>query len=194
MKTRNASFAHYGIPSMRWGVRRFRNYDGTLTEEGKKRYSDSDRDEPKEKPIEPYYSEDALAAMKSRQLGVNALSNDELNRLITREQLEMRYSELQRQKLAQAQAAKGKSFVEKSIDALSTAAKVASAAGTIAESAGKVKKFFDDSNGSSKDSGSSVSEDKKKADSMKTKADLEKSKTEIMRQKAEQKKIKRGGS
>ena len=31
--------AHHGIKGMRWGVRRFRNDDGTLTEAGKKRYS-----------------------------------------------------------------------------------------------------------------------------------------------------------
>lgn len=31
---------HWGIKGMKWGVRRFRNEDGTLTEAGKKRYSD----------------------------------------------------------------------------------------------------------------------------------------------------------
>lgn len=30
--------AHYGIPHMHWGERRYQNYDGTYTEEGKKRY------------------------------------------------------------------------------------------------------------------------------------------------------------
>jgi len=30
--------AHYGIPKMRWGIRRFQNEDGSLTEEGKIRY------------------------------------------------------------------------------------------------------------------------------------------------------------
>lgn len=30
--------AHHGIKGQKWGVRRFRNYDGTLTEEGKERY------------------------------------------------------------------------------------------------------------------------------------------------------------
>lgn len=34
--------AHHGIKGMKWGVRRFRNEDGTLTEAGKKRYLNSD--------------------------------------------------------------------------------------------------------------------------------------------------------
>lgn len=33
---------HYGIPGMKWGVRRYQNDDGTLTPKGKKRYNDDD--------------------------------------------------------------------------------------------------------------------------------------------------------
>lgn len=33
---------HHGIKGMKWGVRRFRNEDGTLTDAGKNRYYDSD--------------------------------------------------------------------------------------------------------------------------------------------------------
>lgn len=33
---------HYGIKGQKWGVRRFQNEDGTLTPEGKERYSNSD--------------------------------------------------------------------------------------------------------------------------------------------------------
>lgn len=32
------SIAHHGIKGQKWGIRRFQNPDGTLTEEGKKRY------------------------------------------------------------------------------------------------------------------------------------------------------------
>lgn len=33
---------HYGIPGMRWGVRRFQNEDGSLTEKGRRRYQQKD--------------------------------------------------------------------------------------------------------------------------------------------------------
>lgn len=34
---------HYGTKGQKWGVRHYRNYDGTLTDEGKKRYYKYDR-------------------------------------------------------------------------------------------------------------------------------------------------------
>ena len=33
--------AHHGIPGMKWGVRRYQNEDGTLTDAGKARYAKS---------------------------------------------------------------------------------------------------------------------------------------------------------
>ena len=38
----NLYLVHYGIKGQRWGVRRFQNLDGTLTAEGKRRYSKND--------------------------------------------------------------------------------------------------------------------------------------------------------
>lgn len=38
----NDYLKHYGILGMKWGVRRFQNKDGTLTEAGKKRYYNTD--------------------------------------------------------------------------------------------------------------------------------------------------------
>lgn len=40
----NSYLEHFGIFGMKWGIRRFQNEDGSLTEEGKKRYNARSRD------------------------------------------------------------------------------------------------------------------------------------------------------
>ena len=37
----NDYLAHHGILGQKWGVRRFQNEDGSLTDAGKKRYADA---------------------------------------------------------------------------------------------------------------------------------------------------------
>ena len=63
---------HHGVKGMKWGVRRFRNEDGTLTEAGKKRYNeDGSRKTHRDKLIAKYRAKgmnqkDAEAAAEKR--------------------------------------------------------------------------------------------------------------------------------
>ena len=55
--------AHHGVKGQKWGIRRYQNADGSLTEAGKKRYYDSDG---KVKKIYP--------VVTGKRIGVGALS------------------------------------------------------------------------------------------------------------------------
>lgn len=48
-----SELCHYGIKGMKWGVRRYQNEDGSLTEAGKKRYY-SERDNSETSPRNAY--------------------------------------------------------------------------------------------------------------------------------------------
>lgn len=71
---------HAGIKGMKWGVRRYQNKDGTLTEAGKKRYSK--------------WSDDAKTAESIKKKRVNEMSNAELKKVNERIRLEQEYSRL----------------------------------------------------------------------------------------------------
>lgn len=54
---------HHGIKGQKWGIRRYQNEDGTLTEKGKKRYAIAEkRLNNREKYITKRYSVDRLAS------------------------------------------------------------------------------------------------------------------------------------
>lgn len=75
---------HYGIPKMRWGVRRFQNEDGSLTEEGRKRYGKKSK-EPTPPPKE-YTNEEIVKSGDANLVLANAdrLSTQELQAARTR--------------------------------------------------------------------------------------------------------------
>lgn len=63
--------AHHGIKGQKWGVRRFQNPDGTLTEEGKKRYVKDTESSSRKKSYQELSTEERFA--KAKQLGITAL-------------------------------------------------------------------------------------------------------------------------
>lgn len=75
MVTSTNELYHFGIKGMRWGVRRYRNEDGSLTAAGKRRAAQQ-------------RSEDALGPRKK----MDRMSNDELRKTAERLELENRVS------------------------------------------------------------------------------------------------------
>lgn len=112
----NNELYHHGIIGMKWGVRRYQNKDGTLTNAGKKRYNQDN------------WSEDAKAASQLKKKNVNQMSNAELRKLTERQQLERNYSSL------------NPSAIQKGLVA---AAAVAGALGTIVSLQKNSKKVLD---------------------------------------------------
>lgn len=105
------TLSHHGIKGQKWGVRRFRNKDGTLTPAGKKRRRDT-------------WSDDAKSAheIKSKK-SVKQMSNAELRKLNERASLENQYSQLNA-----ANIVRGMAYVTTALTLLNT---VANAPGTL---------------------------------------------------------------
>lgn len=68
---------HHGIKGMKWGIRRFQNKNGRLTDAGKKRYSD-----------------DARRSKELSKKSRDEMSNAELRQYNERRQLERNYDQL----------------------------------------------------------------------------------------------------
>lgn len=104
--------SHHGIKGMKWGVRRYRNRDGTLTPAGKQR-SRKER-----------WSDDAKTAhdIKSKK-SVKQMSNAELRKLNERASLENQYSQLNA-----ANIVRGMTYTTTALTLLNT---IANAPGTI---------------------------------------------------------------
>lgn len=68
---------HYGKRGMRWGVRRFQNYDGTLTEAGKKRYR---------KELESYRADKKKLAEETRKFERVKKNKEKVEKLLADKQ------------------------------------------------------------------------------------------------------------
>lgn len=92
----NNELMHYGVPGMKWGVRR------TPAQLGRKKTSSSkslfEKKKPKPKPKAKSESSKKETAPKKKS--VKEMSDEELNAAISRLQLEQRYKELSPQKVS----------------------------------------------------------------------------------------------
>ena len=73
---RDDELRHFGIRGMHWGVRRFQNEDGTLTEAGKKRYREASKDAKEFARAKMYYGEGAGTRRKLIKNKVEEKSKD----------------------------------------------------------------------------------------------------------------------
>jgi len=118
--------SHHGILGQRWGVRRFQNADGTLTDAGKKRAIKQDR----------------KRASKDRSL----LSDDELDSRIKRLQKEKQLRELTEQELGRGKKFAGEALQNTGKQAIQKIAVEGAAAG-IGVAVGVGVKMFLESQG-----------------------------------------------
>lgn len=121
---------HYGIKGMKWGVRRYQNADGTLTDAGKRRAAKQEAKAIRkdERNARKAVREDRKWAKKNRSL----LSDEELNARINRLQKEKLLRNLTAEELNPGRHEAGKILKQVGTQALSTA--VGSAVGSTASS------------------------------------------------------------
>ena len=83
--TPNDFIMHYGIKGMKWGIRRYQNEDGTLTEAGKKRAAKQEM-----RRVNKAAKEDRKQAYTNRR----NLSDDEIQQRVRRLEQEKRFKSL----------------------------------------------------------------------------------------------------
>ena len=123
MENRGSEYlAHHGILGMKWGKRRFQNEDGSLTPEGRARYSDKDeKDNSKKEPeSSTWKSSDA-----------KYLSDEELNRRNSRLQREQQY-----QNLTEPRAAKVRKWIASTASTILVASLIGAAKGAMSNNYG----------------------------------------------------------
>ena len=118
---------HYGIKGMKWGLRRFQNSDGSLTADGKKRYSGANlKDIQKQvnqgtNVVDGVKKTRAKAAEKQTEKKIrddlSKMSDQELRDIVNRLNMEERYMQVMKSR----DVVTGKSKVDKILDYAGTA-------------------------------------------------------------------------
>ena len=117
---------HHGVKGMKWGVRRFQNTDGSLTAEGRKRYSANDYQQAIEKTKttgklvnevrtanNTFKKLKEPAAERKIRKSVSEMSDIELQKRVQRLNMEDNYT---RMMLQRANLERGRNFVDKALD------------------------------------------------------------------------------
>ena len=125
---------HYGIKGMKWGVRRFQNSDGSLTADGKKRYSgDNLKDIQKQvnqgkNVVDGVKKTRTKVAEKQHEKKIKSdlsqMSDKELRDIVNRLNMEERYMQVMKSRDVQV----GKSKADKILDYAGTALTIGSSA------------------------------------------------------------------
>ena len=125
---------HYGVKGMKWGVRRFQNSDGSLTADGKKRYSgDNLKDIQKQvnqgkNVVDGVKKTKTKAAEKQHEKKIKSdlsqMSDKELRDIVNRLNMEERYMQVMKSRDVQV----GKSKADKILDYAGTALTIGSSA------------------------------------------------------------------
>lgn len=107
---------HYGILGMKWGIRRYQNEDGSLTEEGRIRYS-SDRKFANK--LDSYRKKNGLSAVTevSKPKTISEMSDNELQKYVNRKTAERTAYQAQADiaRLNPKKKSIGEEFVEKTL-------------------------------------------------------------------------------
>ena len=147
MLYRETELKHYGVLGMKWGVRRYQNADGTLTEAGKKRsfHENSSTKKPKKADPDRWVTEDLrnaktvvdsnkILARTAKTLNTTAsnkhkttvdtskLTSHQMQEQLNRRRLEKEYIK----EFSQPVVSKGRKRVDKILNASSTVLDVAS--------------------------------------------------------------------